>query len=1019
MLIKVDKHNIEIVKEELINEKEVNVSKCHFEFAEDYLETMVKKALFTKGEKTYEMLIANNECDYPSEILETDGTCLLGVYAFEVDGENLVKRFNPTPKKFAIELGSIRPSENSQPITPSEMEQYQQALQDGLNQVDSRIQIVEGLGEKVEQQGNKAEEQGNVAEEQGNNAQEIADEVKADKEQGKFDGKSLEFVWQGTKLGVRIVGETEYQFTDLKGQTGERGETGSPFKIDYTYANVNLMKDDFYNVEEGKYAMISGDVEKEDTAKLFYRGKNPVEPYNWTYIADFSGSKGIKGETGATPIIKIGVVTTLEPNEEASVSRSGTDEEPIFNFGIPRGLKGDKGDKGDTGEKGEQGIPGKDGEVIQQEEIDKLQSEIDDLEGILDKETSTGTNTLSYDKSKAYKVFEGVYEGNEYQETTKGINIFTNDLSIGRGTGISYSKSTDMFTFHRDGGTDYIINSKMLPLKANTTYTLYFNVSENTMSEAFRRITISSNFISGSFSIPANATGKFIGILKTGETFNELYDLWLYCNSTGTLKAKVMLIEGEYTLDTIPSYEPYTNGPSPNPDYPQEVETLKGYNLTLIDQIENLTDYATACYSYSTGDKLKIFETIANLPKDTDIFASWEFVGDGTSVAGTSGNRITIYYQDNSTTLFTNHSSFKIDGSKELKSVYLYGNQQATSNNWYKIQFTKGTTEKLYLPYNSIGIKRVGNNLFNLPKNASGYDIYIPNPIKKTGTYTISCQEKYPTAGKGVAIAFASDIGKIDGGYMAGYELGNSTKTKTNPITQNMVDKKYMVIRPSESTTYDKLSSMQIQLEENSVATEYEPYQERIDYIDLQGNEILKEDNLTVDSKGNVKLVKNWGKVVLDGSEANWSKVGNCYQLGIPFPSDGNVFRPTTKAYCDYFKYQYYASGITANQKNGEFGWDSQKYLTLRIDRITDIILFKQWLGENKPIVYYQLATPIEITLGTIEPIRSLEGTNNVEVLATLEPTSMSETYVYDLKKEVEEIKQLLVNATRLESEVE
>ena len=102
MKIKVNKHNIEIDKQELINEKEVNVSKCYFEFSEDYTDSMVKKALFTKDNKTYEMLINNNECDYPSEILESEGTCILGVYAYTT--ENEFTRFNPTPQKFAIEL---------------------------------------------------------------------------------------------------------------------------------------------------------------------------------------------------------------------------------------------------------------------------------------------------------------------------------------------------------------------------------------------------------------------------------------------------------------------------------------------------------------------------------------------------------------------------------------------------------------------------------------------------------------------------------------------------------------------------------------------------------------------------------------------------------------------------------------------------------------------------------------------------------------------------------------------------
>lgn len=37
-------------------------------------------------------------------------------------------------------------------------------------------------------------------------------------------GKGLEFEWKGTQLGVRIEGETEYKYVDLKGQAGENGK---------------------------------------------------------------------------------------------------------------------------------------------------------------------------------------------------------------------------------------------------------------------------------------------------------------------------------------------------------------------------------------------------------------------------------------------------------------------------------------------------------------------------------------------------------------------------------------------------------------------------------------------------------------------------------------------------------------------------------------------------------------------------------------------------------------------------
>ena len=49
------------------------------------------------------------------------------------------------------------------------------------------------------------------------------------------------------------------------------------------------------------------------------------------------GINGINGKDGITPNIMVGTVTTLEAGQQATVTKRGTKEEPIFDFGIPRG----------------------------------------------------------------------------------------------------------------------------------------------------------------------------------------------------------------------------------------------------------------------------------------------------------------------------------------------------------------------------------------------------------------------------------------------------------------------------------------------------------------------------------------------------------------------------------------------------------------------------------------------------------------------------------------------------------
>ena len=68
------------------------------------------------------------------------------------------------------------------------------------------------------------------------------------------------------------------------------------------------------------------------------------------------GRDGSPGATGATPRFTVTAVTG-EAGTAASVTQSGTAENPMVEFTIPQGMKGDTGA---TGEKGEKGNPGKD-----------------------------------------------------------------------------------------------------------------------------------------------------------------------------------------------------------------------------------------------------------------------------------------------------------------------------------------------------------------------------------------------------------------------------------------------------------------------------------------------------------------------------------------------------------------------------------------------------------------------------------------------------------------------------------
>ena len=129
MKLIVNPHKIEIEKEP-VNEKEIDITKCEFEFADEITDEFVKDVYFTLKGETYQIAnIQNNECDIPYEVLEEKGDVEVGVVAYKVENGNEIKRYNPSPAYFNTWVGSLKDEyENYEEITPSDKEQIEQQL---------------------------------------------------------------------------------------------------------------------------------------------------------------------------------------------------------------------------------------------------------------------------------------------------------------------------------------------------------------------------------------------------------------------------------------------------------------------------------------------------------------------------------------------------------------------------------------------------------------------------------------------------------------------------------------------------------------------------------------------------------------------------------------------------------------------------------------------------------------------------------------------------------------------------
>ena len=306
MIIKVGKHKIEIQKE-FVNEKEINVTQCNFEFDESITDDFVKEAYFTLGDKSYKKIIANNQCTIPYEVLEEKGQIEIGVVAYKVEDEETIIRYNPSPVYINTLSGSLKDAENSQEITPSEMEQYEQELQDGLLEVNSKLDEIDQAINETNNLDIDANKSGTTTtieltkKDGTTKSVEVLDGINGQDGQDGVNGVGIDYNWQGTSLGIKREDETEYDYVDLK---GEKGETGS----------------------QGPRGI---------------QGERGVQGEQ--------GPQGIQGNPGPANVLEIGSVTK---GENANATITGTSPSQVLNLVLPKGDKGDQGQTGQTGATG-------------------------------------------------------------------------------------------------------------------------------------------------------------------------------------------------------------------------------------------------------------------------------------------------------------------------------------------------------------------------------------------------------------------------------------------------------------------------------------------------------------------------------------------------------------------------------------------------------------------------------------------------------------------------------------------
>lgn len=220
----------------------------------------------------------------------------------------------------------------------------------------------------------------------------------------------------------------------------------------------------------------------------------------------------------------------------------------------------------------------------------------------------------------------------------------------------------------------------------------------------------------------------------------------------------------------------------------------------------------------------------------------------------------------------------------------------------------------------------------------------------------------------------------------------------------------FLVMYLQNDGTYEDVL---LQIEEGTVATDYEEYKSNEYDIDLQDNELVKltddiKDTVDIDKSGNVSLNKRIGKVILNGTES-WflSNVGSYQVFGLT-KSD------VAKNILISDRFTYYKQVNNIKDREGISNDNTKQRIYISNGTSSTVEDFKAWLSENNVTVYYELAEPTTSSLGQLTNFKTFASVNHFFLEANL-ATNFEIRYAQDLQKviskqqsEIDELKTLL-----------
>lgn len=465
---------------------------------------------------------------------------------------------------------------------------------------------------------------------------------------------------------------------------------------------------------------------------------------------------------------------------------------------------------------------------------------------------------------------------------------------------------------------------------------------------------------------------------------------------------------------------------TPTPDNPQEVEVIEGQNL-FSDSFNNLRsnlsyDSNTGIYATSDGDTATFLQYKIQ---------QWSGTSGSTFISGTQINKSisstgiisftgTIVNNAQYIRIGNNGASVEFSLLIPISQTGLKVGDTFTlsleltditigSTKFKNVQIVKGSQTLPYTPYNNIGVNVVGKNLLpfinqdftlnNLHYWVDNGSLYV-NGTSTGETATTNSNFKNNFNFTLPAGTYTIKGNSILGTYLKYYD--NDTNVFSNPNYVGATGRTFTIPQTTKfyigfyiyqfSTTNLNTTLM---LEKNSTATDYTPYSNITTPIDLQNNFIGKigsiKDELSLDDLGNVILTKRIGKVVLDGTETNWSDWGitqtstiGARLSNVPYLINIGNTDTSNVVVSNYFTKTTNQDALYSQDNEGFATTEGNLYFRIKKTTASSLANFKTWLSTHNTIVYYVLETPYQVNLGKAN-IELNEGVNYITFLTGLD----------------------------------